>query len=176
MRRVIFIDADILIPLFDPDAKSEEVKSAKSLLSQLKHYRERKHYVIRISQVALAEIFMKILRIFMKNLRHASSIQKASNLANNVLDAIWKISVELEADYPSLKPSVVDLAKELLNEGYVWHFNDALILAHAMDDRETEFFLTTDRNILESYKLEEWVNEYRRKCEMKKMRIAEVLP
>jgi len=112
----------------------------------------------------------------MKILKHASSLQENSNLANKVLEAIWRISVELEADYPSLKPSVVSLAKQLHDEQYVWHFNDALILAHAVDDRETEFFLTTDRNILESYKLGEWVNEYRRKYMMKKMRIVEFLP
>lgn len=140
----IYIDTDMLIYYFDNRSNDKgriSRETIKKILSNLGNAEIR----VRISQVVLGELLVFFC------------IRKQDKCSSGDMINLLK---ELKADYPSGNLATMDCAQELMR-GQSIKPNDAMIAAHALLDRSTQWLLTTDQTLITNLEIERQMTELR---------------
>jgi len=123
--------------------RREVYSHCNHIIAQLQNLARSSDVSIIISQVVLGETLIVL---------HDRCPR--DDIGNKILD-LMDIIDRLGAETPSAKKRDYEVALEIMqNDNRLEHQpNDALIVAQALNDPDSEKFLTTDRNILESHYL-----------------------
>ncbi|MFZ0513804.1 MAG: type II toxin-antitoxin system VapC family toxin [Candidatus Nitrosopolaris sp.] len=153
----IYLDSNIIIEsiIDGPTAKSD----AKRDLYRVCHsYTE-----IIIPQIILGESFLKILQ-------RSETHEIPDNMTN-----FWKCIRETIQDMtkhtPPLSREILDVALRIRDNDYVLDYNDAVLVAHAITDKESTALFTSDKGIHNSLPIRNLINE--RKVDGNPLKILE---
>ncbi len=124
----IYIDTDILMFYFD---KYDKGRTARKTIAKVKNMLKNGEIEVKVSQTVLGELMFN------------SCERKCSS------SKIIKLLRELNADFPIADSKIMKCANKLLKaeNGYMQP-NDAVIVAHALNDNNTTWFLTTDQKLI----------------------------
>jgi hypothetical protein len=135
----IYIDTELLMFHFD---RHDKGKSARATIAQIKTMIKNAEIKVKVPQVVLGELML--------------------NSCDGKCDStkIIKLLKDLNADYPNADSEIMKCANELLSDenGYMQP-NDAVIVAHALKDTSTTWFLTTDTNLIGNLSIDRKMDE-----------------
>ncbi|MCD6313083.1 MAG: PIN domain-containing protein [Thaumarchaeota archaeon] len=135
----IYLDTSILLPFMDPNAPKDEKKHSKSVLYDAARLKDRHNFKVIVPQIVLGELFLKL-----------------ETISHEVIGAFDEVR-RLVDEYPAVTTEIAKLALRLAEIDYFLkiEFNDALIIAHALNDVYSRYFITTESKILRSSELVE---------------------
>jgi len=135
----IYLDTSILFPFIDPDAPKDEKRHSKSVLYDAARLKDRHNFKVIVPQIVLGELFLKLESI-------SHEVISAFNEVRGLID-----------DYPAVTTEIAKLALRLAEIDHFLkiEFNDALILAHALNDAYSRYLVTTESKIIRSSELVE---------------------
>jgi len=149
------LDTSILLPFIDPNAPEDQRKHSRTVLYDVGRFKYRHSVRVVVPQVVLGELFLKLEFI-------SPEVISAFNEIRRLVD-----------EYP---PITIETAKLALRLAEIDHFlerefNDALILAQALNDPYCTYLITTESKIMRSSGLVEEAERLRRE-ELRKVRLT----
>ena len=135
----IYLDTSILLPFIDPNAPKDQKRHSKSVLYDAARLKDRHNFKVIVPQIVLGELFLKL-----------------ESISHEVISAFDEVR-GLVDEYPAVTREIAKLALRLAEIDHFLRieFNDALILAHALNDAYSRYFITTESKILRSSELVE---------------------
>jgi len=151
----IYLDTSILLPFIDPDASKDEKRHSKSVLYDVRRLKNRHHVKVIVPQIVLGELFLKL-----------------ESISHEVIGAFDEVR-RLVDEYPAVTTEIAKLALRLAEIDHFLkiEFNDALILAHALNDAYCTYLITTESKIIRSSGLVEEVARLQREG-LRKVRLT----
>ena len=127
----IYIDADMLIFYFDRRS-SDRGRTSRETFKKITDNLGNTEIRVRIPQVVLGEIL-----VF--SCKRCKTTYSPSEMI--------ELLKELRADYPSANHSILGYAIELMSDQSIKP-NDAVLVAHSLLDKSTQWLLTTDQTLI----------------------------
>lgn len=130
MNQSIYIDANILIGLFEKD--KDVNKLSNNTIRQAITMANNPEIKIKIPSIALAEFTLWCIR---------------QNCLEDVAAKFYKYLFNLKADFPTPTKEHYKKAKTLMELDERYESHDSLIVSHALLDSDTTWLLTTETNL-----------------------------
>lgn len=132
----VYVDADMLLFYFD--RRSDKGRVARETIKKIISHLGGSEIHVRIPQVVLGELLI----FFCKQKKDECEPSKMIELLK-----------KLEADYPNANLDILRHAQELMIDRSIKP-NDAVLVAHALLDRSTQWLLTTDQTLITNLEIE----------------------
>jgi predicted nucleic acid-binding protein len=112
----------------------------------------RLNHEIYIPQIVLGESFVKIVE------KSENSEKKRINV-NCLLEWIQKLNSDILYGIPSIRENIIETALKIKKGDNRIDYNDAVIVSHAILDKEARYLVTTDKAIHKSQAIQNKIVE-----------------